>query len=226
MTLRMIVSRAAAPVLLALVCSGAPAVQAAVVDYVGFAWESGGLEPSLPGDELSIATVVTGIDPLFDVDLNVVEATLFIAGLTSVGDVTNPGSGVTVTDYVGGTLRVYADPLRDHDWGTGPANATVPSTFSNGDLVFAGAFDSFTLIRQASGQGVFEGMLSATGGSALAGPCTGCAYTFAGTFAAPTGAQIPAGYDLQVDGILDVESTVGVESMSWGSIKTLFRAGN
>ena len=48
---------------------------------------------------------------------------------------------------------------------------------------------------------------------------------FAGTFAAPTGAQIPEGYDLQIDGILDVESTVAVESMSWGSVKNLYNPG-
>ena len=64
-----------------------------------------------------------------------------------------------------------------------------------------------------------------TGGSALAGPCSGCAYTFSGTFAAPTGAQIPAGYDLQIDGVLDVESTVSVESMSWGAVKNLYNPG-
>ena len=97
--------------------------------------------------------------------------------------------------------------------------------FVDGDLVFSGNFTSFTLILDPSGGGVFEGYVDGTGGSALAGPCSGCAYTFSGTFAAPTGAQIPAGYDLQIDGVLDVESTVSVESMSWGAVKNLYNPG-
>ena len=63
------------------------------------------------------------------------------------------------------------------------------------------------------------------GGSALAGPCANCAYTFAGTFTAPTGAQVPEGYDLQVDGGLVVESAVAVENVNWGSLKALFNSG-
>jgi hypothetical protein len=197
---------------------------AAAVDYVGFAWEDGGLAASLPGDQLSIATVVTQIDPLFEVDLNSVEATLYIDGLVSGGAVPNPLNGSTVISYSGGSIAVYADAFADHDWGVNPANGSVPSTFVNGDLVFSGDFTSFTLVLDASGGGIFEGMIDATGGSALAGPCTGCAYTFSGTFAAPTGANIPEGYDLQVDGVLEVESAVATETVNWGSLKSIFNA--
>lgn len=210
--------------LLSLVTFGALA-EAAEVDYVGYAWETGGLAPSQPGDEFSLASVVTQIDPLFEVDLGAVEATLFISGLVSTGESTNPSTGMTSISYTGGSLALYADASGNHDWGTNPANATVPSTFTDGSLVFAGDFTSFTLIVQPSGNGVFEGYLDGTGGSALAGPCSGCTYTFAGTFAAPTGAQIPAGYDLQIDGLLAVESTVAVENMNWGSIKSLYNPG-
>jgi hypothetical protein len=204
---------------------GAADVRAAEVDYVGFAWETGGIAASLPGDQLSIATVVTQIDPLFEVDLNAVEATLHIEGLVSQGSFVDPSTGAVTITYAGGTIAIFADAARNHDWGTNPANATVPGTFTDGDLVFSGVFTGFVVSLLPSGAGIFEGYIDGTGGSALAGPCAGCAYTFAGTFAAPTGAQIPEGYDLQVDGVLEVESAVSTETMNWGSLKQLFNPG-
>ena len=194
----------------------------AVVDYVGFGWETGGLAASLPGDQFSVATVVTQIDPRFGINLGSAEGTLYITGLSSQGAVPDPGTGVTTITYAGGTLAIYGDASRNHDWGTYPANGTVPSTFTDGNLVFAGSFTSFTLSLLPSGAGIYEGLLNGTGGSALAYPCSGCAYTFAGTFGAPTNAQIPAGYDLQVDGTLELEGAVPVETLNWGSLKQLY----
>ena len=207
-----------------LVLFNAAGARAAEVDYVGYAWETGGLATSLPGDQLSIATVVTQIDPLFEVNLNNVEATLYIDGLVSQGASVNPLNGATVISYSGGAIALYAGAARNHAWGINPANATVPGTFIDGDLVFSGAFTAFSVSLLPSGVGIFEGYVDGTGGSALAGPCANCAYTFSGTFAAPTAAQIPAGYDLQVDGVLAVESAVGTEALNWGSLKALFNS--
>lgn len=197
---------------------------AAEIDYVGYAWESGGLATSQPGDQLSVATVITQADPLFGMDLGAQEATLYIDGLLSQGAATDPVTGATVISYTGGTLAIFAGPARNHDWGTNPANATVPSTFTDGALVFAGNFTGFTLSLLPSGMGIFEGQVDGAGGSALGGPCVNCAYTFAGTFAGPTGANIPLGYDLQVDGVLSVEQAVAAETSSWGSLKQLFNS--
>lgn len=207
---------------LAALAALAGAAGAAEVDYVGYAWETGGLVVSQPGDRLAVATVITQIDPMFGVDLGAQEATLYIEGLVSEGAATDPVTGATVISYAGGTLEVHAGAARNHDWGTSPANATVPSTFTDGALVFSGVFRGFTLSLMPSGVGIFEGQLDGTGGSALGGPCANCAYTFAGTFAGPTGANIPAGYDLQVDGLLSVERAVATQSSSWGSLKQLF----
>ena len=208
--------------LVTVLAAGATVAQTAGVDYVGYAWETGGIDVSDAGDQLAIATVITQIDPLFAVDLGTDEATLYIEGLSSQGAVTDAGTGITTIHYGGGTIAIYAGPVRNHDWGVDPANATVPSTFVDGDLVLSGEFTSFTLTMNASGAGVLEGYLNATGGSAVAGPCSGCAYTFAGTFAGPTGAQIPAGYDLQVDGMLEVEAAVPSGQTSWSSLKQLY----
>ncbi len=222
MKFRTLNNRTLALLLLATVAMAAQSAGAAVVDYVGFAWETGGFTDSQPGDELSVATVVTQIDPLFQVDLGTGEATLYMEGLASMGAVVDQATGTITTEYSGGTIALYADPTGNHDWGTNPPSITVPGTFTDGDLVFAGEFTSFVLIQQSSGSGIFQGTINATGGSALAGPCVDCAYTIAGTFNDLTGANIPAGYDLQVDGLLDVESAVGVETLNWGSLKQLF----
>ena len=52
--------------------------------------------------------------------------------------------------------------------------------------------------------------------------CTGCVYTWGGNFLPDTGAQIPDGYDLQVDGVFEIEEAVSTENASWGSLKALF----
>lgn len=204
--------------------AAAPA-RAAEVDFVGYAWETGGLAQSQVGDQLAIATVVTQIDALFGVNLAAQEGTLYIDGLTSLGSTYDETTGATVIAYSGGTIRVFADGTRNADWGVNPANATVPSTFTDGSLVFSGVFLNFTVRLLSSGLGVFDGQINGTGGSALGGPCANCAYTFSGTFGDPTGANIPSGYDLQVDGILTIESAVATETINWGSLKQLYNPG-
>ncbi len=135
------------------------------------------------------------------------------------------GTGATVITYSGGNLVLHASGSHNADWGTNPLNATVPSTYTDGSLIFSGVFTSFTVSLLPSGIGVFEGQLDGTGGSALGGPCANCAYTFAGTFSAPTGANIPEGYDVQVDGLLTVESAIATETVSWGTLKQLYNPG-
>jgi hypothetical protein len=208
--------------LCALSLSAVAPARAAEVDYVGYAWETGGLASSQPGDQLAIATVVTQIDALFGVDLSSQEGTLYIDGLTSLGSTLDEPTGATVISYSGGTITVHADGVRNSDWGVNPANATVPSTFTDGSLIFSGVFTSFTVRMLASGLGIFEGQIDGTGGSALGGPCANCAYTFSGTFSEPTGANIPLGYDVQCDGILTVESAIATETINWGSLKQLY----
>ena len=221
MTLRKNSAHSLAVALLLVTAFAGQSALAAIVDYVGFGWETGELEVSEAGDELTMAFVVTQIDDLFGIELGLTEATIFIEGLVSEGQATDSDDVTTIT-YTGGTLRLYADPSFDSDWGVEPTNATVPSTFVNGDLVFEGAFTAFTLVMMPGG-GAFEGFLDGTGGSALMEPCTDCAYTFGGTFSNRSEAQIPAGYDLQIDGILDVESAVATEDISFDGLKALYR---
>ena len=63
-------------------------------------------------------------------------------------------------------------------------------------------------------------------GGTSAAICDGladCAYTFGGAFSRDVGAQIPDGYDLQIDGTLEVDSAVPTTPTSFGAVKSLFR---
>lgn len=198
--------------------------QTALVDYVGFGYEVGPLTQDIntsdPGDELVVLTTVSTIDPVFGVAPGA-EVTIVLSGLISTGSIDI--GGTTVIGYILGTLSMYEDPSNDADWGTNPPNGTAPSSFTNGDLLFQGAFTNFTLFITGDGIGAFEGSLDATGGSALANVCADCAYSFAGVFTTAAGAQIPDGYAVQVDGTLEVDSSVDNQTTSFGAVKGLYR---
>lgn len=206
------------PLILSLSVSAS--AQTALVDYVGFAYEDGGFLPSNPGDQLTVLTVAAATDPVFGVPAGS-EVTIVLSGLISTGEFTD-GFGTTIVAYTGGTLSMYADASNDSDWGTNPPNGTAPASFQNGDLIFEGAFTDFVVFVGSTGAGAFEGNLDGTGGSALSDVCVDCAYSFAGVFTDATGAQIPDGYDLQVDGTLEVDSAVDTEESSFGGLKSRF----
>jgi hypothetical protein len=78
----------------------------------------------------------------------------------------------------------------------------------------------------ATGSGAYEADASFTAGSGLAtlNQIQANGYTFGGTLDANgSGGNLPAGYDLQVDGVIEVEVIVGVEDQSWSHIKGLYR---
>jgi len=195
--------------------------QASAIDYYGFAWEDGGFPPSNPGDALTFTGVGDYADPVFGVDIGVEEVTFYMYDLISTGGI-DLGGGYLQIDYVGGTLEIYRDGAMNADWGIAPPNATSPSTFVDGTLFFQGAFISMTVFLSPDGSGAYEGTLDALGGTMIDDVCTGCVYTWGGNFSAPSGAQIPDGYDLQVDGVFEIEEAVSTEETSWGSVKALF----
>ncbi len=191
------------------------------VDYLGYGWETGGILPSDAGDELVITSVADNVDPAFGVDLGTTELTLHIYGLVSTGQVDM--GGYIGVNYSGGTMEIYQDAALNADWGVNPPNLTSPSTFNDGDLFFRGTFTSFTIYFDAAGAyGSFEANLDGVDGSIINSMCTNCVYTWGGTFSQEAGAQIPAGYDLQIDGVFEIDSAVPVQATSWGSVKALF----
>ena len=49
-----------------------------------------------------------------------------------------------------------------------------------------------------------------------------CAYTWGGAFTNESGAQIPDGYDLQIDGLFELDGAVADEHSTWGDVKSLY----
>jgi hypothetical protein len=209
---------------LVLVFSAAPATADTInMDYTGFAWETGGLPSSMPGDVLELTAIALTYDPAFNVSPGTQEVTLYIWGLTSLGETLDP-YGNTQVSYTGGHIEVYEDSVLDHDWGINPPNGQQ-STFTNGALLFEGDFTDFWLALAPSGIGAFEGNIDGVGGTA-ANICDGladCAYTFGGAFDRNFGPQLPEGYDLQIEGTLEVLASVPANESSFGAIKSLYR---
>jgi len=191
------------------------------IDYLGYAWETGGYPPSDVGDELIIVGVSNLIDAIFGYDLNIGEVTFHIFDLISTGGV-DVGGGTEMVMYSGGTMEIYFDTSYNADWGIDPPNATSPSTFNDGLLLFRGAFTSMTMFYDADGNGAFEGYLDGLAGEFLEDLCSDCAYTWGGSFTRNSGAQIPDGYDLQIDGIFELDGAVANEESTWGGVKSLY----
>ncbi len=195
--------------------------QASAIDYYGYAWETGGFPPSEVGDVLVFTGVTDYADPIFGVDLEAEEVTFYMYDLVSTGS-NDIGGGTLQIDYTGGYLEIYRDAGMNADWGINPPNPTSPSTFIDGTLFFKGSFNSMTAYLAVSGYGSYEGSLDGIDGTMIDEVCTGCVYTWGGSFTPATGAQIPDGYDLQVDGVFEIEEAVSTENSNWGSVKALF----
>lgn len=207
-------------VLLVAVCALPAVGQVYSVDYLGYGWEQA-VPVKAAGDELRILSVADNVDPAFGVDLGTEELTLYVYGLISQGPVDFYGN--TMVNYTGGYLEIYQDGGQNADWGINPPNPTAPGTFVDGSLFFAGSFTAFTMFFDPSGSyGSFEGTLDGIGGSIIADVCSNCVYTWGGAFTMDAGAQIPEGYDLQIDGVFEIDSAVPSEPTSWGAVKALF----
>jgi len=213
-------------VLAALMVAGVAHADTAIIDYQGYSWETGGFPPSNVNDVLNIVGVVDALDPRFGVNLAAEEVTLYVTGLVSNGQI-DIGGGVLSVSYSGGTVSLYRDPAQNHAYGVNPVNATSPSTFVDGSLFLGGTFTNFFLYHDpATGTGAYEGNVVFTSGSGLAtlNQLNANAYTFGGTLTDnAAGGNVPTGYDLQVDGVIEIEVIVGVQQKSWSGIKEMYR---
>lgn len=211
---------------LALALAASANAQNALIDYQGYAYETGGFPVSGAGDVLSIVGVVDALDARFGVNLLADEVTLYVSNLVSTGQV-DIGGGVLNIAYNGGNIELHRDPSRNHDYGVTPPNATAPSTFVDGPLFLGGTLNSFFMYYDPStGTGAYEGNANFTAGSGLAtlNQLNANGYTFGGTLSTgASGGNVPAGYDLQVDGVIEVEVIVGVQPKSWSGIKEMYR---
>jgi hypothetical protein len=201
-----------------------PAAQAQglqIIDYVGYGWETGGFPSINPGDELIFVANASALDAIVGVDLGVEEVTFYIHDLIVAGGSVD-GNGTTSTMYSGGVLEVYRDAAKNADYGVFPPNPTAPSTFMDGTLLLQGNFTSFTVLVASDGSGFFGGPADGVAGELITA-CTGCIYTWGGSFSPPSGAQIIEGYQFQMDGILEVDPVVPTQDeRAWGALKATY----
>lgn len=219
--MKLLLSTLALTAFLAMSMTTTSIAQTSIIDYLGFGWETGGYPASNPGDALVFTGVTTSIDPIFGVDLGTTEVTFHVYGLISTGEF-DDGFGNAIIGYTGGTLDIYGDGTQNADWGVFPPNATSPGTFNDGLLLFRGNFTDFTLVITPGGSGAYEGNLDGIAGDFLAGGCSGCAFTWGGAFTMDAGAQIPDGYDFQMDGVFELDNAVSTRATAWGALKALF----
>jgi len=205
--------------------AGVASAQNALIDFQGYSYETGGFQPSNLGDVLSIVGVVDALDVRFGVNLGTEEVTVYVTGLLSGGEVP-VGGGIVQIAYAGGTIDMYRDPSQDHDYGVNPPNATAPPTFVNGSLFLGGTLSSFFLYYDTTtGSGAYEANANFTAGSGLAtlNLINATGYTFGGVLNDATAAgNVPQGYDLQVDGVVEVRVPVAVKAESWSAVKGLY----
>jgi hypothetical protein len=137
-------------------------------------------------------------------------------------------AGWTYYEYVDvdsvGQFFVYEDPKSTgtlRDYGVNPANATAPSTFSDGTLLLGAKFTYLQIAVDAAWStaylyGVMDFYCGEGWGSL---PCfTG--WTFDG-MAQEVG--VPGGYIWAVDGEVYVEEEISTEETSWSGIKQMFK---
>jgi hypothetical protein len=157
------------------------------------------------------------------------EYTIYLYGLTSLGTtvIGPPATQFYTTQYSGGTIEIYEDLSPDHDYGTNPPNATVPSTFNDGTLILKGDFTSFVVQTNnftTFQTGNAEGTIDWNGGTLVERTVQGgeeCPGLFTGGLTWRTSVLIP-GYLFRHDGKIDLNCPVPATSSTWGKIKATY----
>lgn len=171
------------------------------------------------------------------------EYTYWMLNLVSGGTVITPGSFAntyrtiyTTSGPVAPNIVIYSGPT-NATFGTNPPNATVPSTFIDGNLVLSGSFQQLTVtfIRRNSDQVILSGNADSgtpsiingvfNGGSALPLVSSNgqpCPFRVTGGWLARPG-SFPAGYSAHFDGKIDIDCPTPAETSTWGRLKGQYR---
>jgi hypothetical protein len=172
-----------------------------LMNNFGYMYETGGFPSSAVGDALEGVGVVTAVSPPINCDLNLYELTWSIRDLLSQGEFSPDGGRTIIVSYSGGTIHINSDPLKNHDFGINPPNATAPVTFEDGDQFLVGSFTQFVMFYDTQFQvGSFQGLVDFTTGTNLADLGNPNGMIFAGTIGPGLDPNIPQGYSLEVVG--------------------------
>ena len=233
-----------APAGLAAVCGTGPLIE---YDTNTFAYQTLYNEATFTAAAGSQLTVVghivqfcSPIAPTEDASAPGREYTLVLSNLTNVAATSVIPSGsdtIYLTNYGSGTFAIYRDdgpvtaaPVEGTPMPPNPPNATVPSTFQDGNPILTGTLSNFRtrITRSSAGQLThrLDSNFQFTGGSDFplvsgVGPgifnSTWCPKGPGGNGSC----QLAAGYSAQPNGKMEVPSTPTSKN-TWGSIKILY----
>ncbi len=201
-----------------------PVVEFGAASYAREGTRVVGTHTSIAGDVLTIVgKVVDFNDPFADLNPNAagVEYTYIMTGMVSLGSLPPPIPQYPqyVTNYSGGTFRIYEDASPNADFGN-------IATFQDGTMILEGSFSGFhtsTIKTTGSQNSDFQ----FTGGSLF----SRVSQSGMGFIGKDTGGfsvdpeVVPVanlGYFGMSDTKLDVQPPVATESSTWGRIKSLY----
>ena len=189
-----------------------------------------------PGSVMRCVGIISLFGPpleFLNAEMPAKEFTFYIGDFVSTGTTTDVNGSLEVytTHYTGGTITLYGDATPESVFAPNPENASVPSTFVDGDALLIGTFQGLTVITNnftAFQVGSIEGDISWTGGSLIellngAGgePCPGL-FTGGATWNTAPNIGIP-GYMFRHDGKVDLQCPTSAQKSTWGKLKSLYR---
>lgn len=202
-------------------------------DFTGFDYQAVGA-PGLfflgaTGDNYRALGFVTSINSLVASDQVANEYTFYLYNATVSSSFFADGF-LLVYFNNGARFRVYEDARLGGtagDYGVNPPNATAPSTFTDGTVLLGAQVDGLVLTYDYN---ALQGTVTADPGATLdegtglvtIPPARRGGWLLSGTAGAPN-PTIPAGYEHQVSGKLQIPDATKATQKSWGSIKKLYR---
>lgn len=225
------------PLLMVAMCAvtaPASADRVGLLGFLGFDWEQvgpGGGTPFLQtvGADYRAVGFVTQFGPLLSGSVNETnnEYTFYLNNAVVASSFFG-GNALEVMFQNDARLGVYEDSRTTGtlaDYGVNPANATSPSTFSDGTLILGADVDFLVLAYDYdTNQGNFDATATLDTGSLLglvpAGARAG--WVVSGLAARPNN-TIPEGYVDQLSGEIQIPGSTPTAHKSWGAIKALYR---
>ena len=209
----------------------AKAADVFLLGFSGFDYESPNPNGSVylaVGEGYKAVGFVTSFGPLLDtyVDTGANEYTFYMFNLTVTGS--SFVGGVLEVTFSPGRGRYYEDPRSSGTpavYGSGPPNATSPSTFIDGSVAIGGSIVNMVLAYDfGANQGDFVGQMNLDEGSDLTYVPSGQrnGWHLGGLVGRPN-TIIPAGYDNQIQGECRLPDATPTTTKTWGSLKALYR---
>ncbi|MBZ0270154.1 hypothetical protein K8I85_18530 [bacterium] len=193
----------------------------------GHFWAEGGFPPTFPGGQLNaVGTVNAVVAPLFW-SPDTYSYTWYMTDLIAA-NISTWGQSHTI-DYSGGQITIYVDVLpSNHDYGTYPTNATVPSTFTDSLANGRGVYLTGRILwaqlwyTTSTQTGNFQAELQFTDGNAFPQLQDAQGWSIGSTLSGVPGVS-PLGYSGQINGTVLVDGPTSLRDSSWGAVKALYR---